>query len=66
MTVLCTIRKDLIDQDLSIPTREGVYLSGGLYGVMDCRDGGIDEFNMTIIDSGGNTYNVVSIDFDFI
>jgi len=66
MTVLCIIRKDLIDQGVSIPTREGPYLSSGLFEVVECRDGGMDEFNMTVKDNDSNVYNVISIDFDFI
>jgi len=62
----CKIRRDLLDSDLSVPTKTGVYLSGpDEFRVVKCNEYDTDSYNMTIMDSDGIFYRVYSIDFDF-
>jgi len=65
--MFCKIRNDLMEQNLSIPTRENIFLHDGTYKVINQHDISIDEFNLEIYHSESDKiYHVMSIDFDFI
>jgi len=64
----CNLRKDLIDCNIKVPTREGIDIGPGLYEVIEIfennNDG--DGFNFQFLDTENKKlYHAASINFEF-
>ena len=63
----CYIKKEILDNNLTIPTREGIKLDYGIFKILGQNDDAIDGFNLFIQElATKETFHAMSVDFDFL